>query len=221
MITITENGVTNVLPDDNKVLSKVVVDIDVATNNSGIEYTNILYNDDDTITFTDKDGIEHTMECEYIDDNPTSINYAGKDINLLYDGDLLVKIGETVVDFENVESSGGGGVEYTDIIYNEDNSITLTDRDGTEHTMVGTYEGEKLASATYDGKEIAIGYEDNKLIVGNTVVDLSDAKISVPAKNVEAVGIFATDIIVPTVTITNELKDNGIKVVGLSATNKE
>ena len=42
-----------------------------------------------------------------------------------------------------------------------------------------------------------------------------------PAKNVEAVGMFANDIIVPTVTIASELKDNSIEVVGLSVTDKE
>lgn len=72
-------------------------------------------------------------------------------------------------------STGGdsGGANYTSIVYNNDNTITLLDKDGTTHTMVCTYEDENLASVTYDGKEIAIGYEGDKLIVGNTMVDLS------------------------------------------------
>ena len=120
------------------------------------------------------------------------------------------------------QSSGAGGVEYTNIEYNEDNTITLTDKDGIDHKMVCTYDDtDTLVAVNYDGKAIELTYEGEDLIVGNTVVDLSNAKISVPAKNIEVVGMFATDIIVPTVTITNELKDNDIKVVGLSVTDKE
>jgi hypothetical protein len=75
--------------------------------------------------------------------------------------------------------SGGSGVSYTSITYNDDDTVTLIGTDGTEHTMVCTYEGEKLASVTYDDKQIAIGYEGEDLKnVGNTVVDLNDAKTS-------------------------------------------
>lgn len=70
--------------------------------------------------------------------------------------------------------SGGSGVSYTSITYNDDDTITLIDTDGTEHTMVCTYEGEKLASVTYGDKEISIGYEGEDLkSVGNTVIDLN------------------------------------------------
>jgi hypothetical protein len=68
---------------------------------------------------------------------------------------------------------GGGGVEYTDIDFNEDDTITLTDTDGKEHTMVCTYEGDRLVGVTYDGEEVIIDYKGDKLTVGNTVVDLS------------------------------------------------
>lgn len=77
-----------------------------------------------------------------------------------------------------LDIAGGNGTEYTSIVYNDDDTITLFDTDGTEHTMVCTYEDGVLTSVTYDDKQIAIVYEDNKLIVGNTVVDLKNAKTS-------------------------------------------
>ncbi|MBQ5678204.1 MAG: hypothetical protein IIV47_04990 [Clostridia bacterium] len=66
------------------------------------------------------------------------------------------------------------GASYTDITYNEDNTITLTEKDGTEHTMVCTYENDMLVSVTYDGKAIKLGYEGEELkSIGKTAVDLS------------------------------------------------
>lgn len=71
----------------------------------GADYTNIVYNEDDTITLTDKDGVEHTMECEYTDGKLTSVKYDGKKVNLTYDGDVLVKVGKTAVDMANAQTS--------------------------------------------------------------------------------------------------------------------
>ena len=71
----------------------------------GADYTNIVYNEDDTITLTDKDGVEHTMECEYTDGKLTSVKYDGKAVKLTYDGDVLVKVGKTAVDMANVPLS--------------------------------------------------------------------------------------------------------------------
>lgn len=67
----------------------------------------------------------------------------------------------------------GGGASYTDIVYNEDNTITLTDKDGTEHTMVCTYENSKLVGVTYDGRKIDLLYDGAWLDkVGRTDVNL-------------------------------------------------
>ncbi len=73
----------------------------IIINGKSIEYTDIVYNDDDTITLTDKDGVVHIMECEYEDGRLTSVSFDGKAIELTYDGDVLVKVGKTAVDMGN------------------------------------------------------------------------------------------------------------------------
>jgi hypothetical protein len=73
----------------------------INTDGGGVTYTGIVYNEDNTITLTDKDGVEHTMECEYTDGKLTSVKYDGKTVELVYDGDLLVKVGKTAVDVAN------------------------------------------------------------------------------------------------------------------------
>ena len=76
------------------------------------------------------------------------------------------------------EISGGGGVQYTDITYNEDNTITLTDKDGVEHTMSCTYEDGKLIGVTYDGKAVELTYNGEDLVeVGSTNINLSKTKM--------------------------------------------
>lgn len=71
----------------------------------GADYTNIVYNEDNTITLTDKDGVVYTMECEYTDGKLTSVKYDGKKVNLTYDDDVLVKVGKTAVDLGDAPSS--------------------------------------------------------------------------------------------------------------------
>ena len=74
-------------------------------------------------------------------------------------------------------TGGGGGVTYTSIVYNTDNTITLTDTDGVVHTMVCTYDGAgKLVSASYDNDGISLTYEGDVLVkVGGTAVDVGNA----------------------------------------------
>lgn len=67
----------------------------------GADYTNIVYNEDDTITLTDKDGVEHTMSCTYESGKLIDVTYDGKAVELTYDGDVLVSIGKTAVDMAN------------------------------------------------------------------------------------------------------------------------
>ena len=72
---------------------------------SGTEYTNIVYNEDNTITLTDKDGIVHTMSCTYEDGKLTGATYDGKAVELTYNGDVLTTVGKTVVDMSNAKST--------------------------------------------------------------------------------------------------------------------
>lgn len=87
-----KSGTTELLsPAD---MPQAILDI---VSGGGVTYTNIVYNEDDTITLTDKDGVIHTMECEYTDGKLTSVKYDGKAIELTYDGDVLIKVGKTAV----------------------------------------------------------------------------------------------------------------------------
>lgn len=83
----------------------------------GVIYESIVYNDDNTITLTDKDGNEHTMECEYTDGKLTSVKYDEREIILTYDGDLLDYVGETKVNLINAplstKGSGDSSLDHT------------------------------------------------------------------------------------------------------------
>lgn len=85
----------------------------IVGGDSGIEYTDITYNEDNTITLTDTGGVVHTMECEYTDGKLTSVKYDGKAVALTYDGDVLVKVGKTAVDLTNAQSSGIQPLDHT------------------------------------------------------------------------------------------------------------
>jgi hypothetical protein len=81
----------------------------------------------------------------------------------------------------NITGGGGSGdsIEYSAIVYNDDDTITLTDADGNEHIIVCEYDGDKLVGATYDGKAIELTYNDDSLVgIGGADVDLSNAPIS-------------------------------------------
>ena len=97
------------------------------SGSGGAEYTNIVYNDDNTITLTDTEGIEHTIECEYADGKLVSVNYNGTSVALEYDGDMLVSIDGVAIDMSNMPSSGGTE-ELEELI---DNSGVLDSTDGT------------------------------------------------------------------------------------------
>ena len=86
---------------------------------TGTEYTNIVYNEDNTVTLTDKDGIVHTMSCTYEDGKLTGVNYDGEAVELAYDGDVLVNVGKTAVDMGKAPSDGIDCAEAYDILSKE------------------------------------------------------------------------------------------------------
>ena len=91
--------------------------LDIVSGGGGIvestEYLSVIYNDDDTITLIDKDGITHTMVCTYEDGVLTSVTYDGKAINIGYKDDALNRVGNTAVDLANAKTSGGASLDYT------------------------------------------------------------------------------------------------------------
>lgn len=93
----------------------------------------------------------------------------------------LIPLAEMPQAILNIAGGGGSGdsIKYSDIVYNDDDTITLTDTDGNEHTIVCEYDGGKLVGATYDGKAIELTYNDDNLVgIGGTDIDLSNAPMS-------------------------------------------
>ena len=74
----------------------------------GTEYTNIVYNEDNTVTLTDKDGVAHTMSCTYEVGKLVDVTYDGKAVELTYNGDVLTTVGKTVVNMVNAPMTSGG-----------------------------------------------------------------------------------------------------------------
>ncbi len=73
-----------------------------------------------------------------------------------------------------ITGKSSGGVEYKNIIYNEDDTITLIDIYDVEHTISYIYEDDKLIGVTYDGEPIALTYENKNIVnIGETVIDFS------------------------------------------------
>lgn len=76
----------------------------------------------------------------------------------------------------DVSGGGAASVEYSSIIHNDDNTITLTETNGTEHTMACEYDGDKLISVTYDGETVELTYDGDVLVaIGGMSVDMSNA----------------------------------------------
>lgn len=82
-----------------------------------IEYTDVIYNDDDTITLIEKDGTEHVVTCIYDDNKMVGVSYDGNTINVAYEDDVLVGIGDTTIDMSGVPGSNGAAlnIAYGDI----------------------------------------------------------------------------------------------------------
>ena len=106
------------------------------------------------------------------------LNIIGNAIREKTGGKELIPLKEMASAILSIQ--GGGGVtesiEYADIVYNEDNTITLTETNGTIHTMACEYDGDKLISITYDGETIELTYDGDVLVaIGGMSVDMSNA----------------------------------------------
>ena len=100
-----KNGTTELIP----LAEMPQAILDIVSGSGGIAYTNIVYNEDDTITLTDTEGIEHTMECSYEDGKLVSVKYDGKSVALEYEGDVLVSVGGVEIDMSNAPCDKGNG----------------------------------------------------------------------------------------------------------------
>lgn len=104
-----KNGTTEPVPL--KDMPQAILDI---VSGGGVQYESIIYNEDNTITLTDKDGNEHTMGCEYSEEGKlVGISYDGEELELAYDGDTLVRVGGAMVDLANAQTSAFEPLDHT------------------------------------------------------------------------------------------------------------
>ncbi len=96
--------------------------------------------------------------------------------------DKGVELPETATTYEIMQGIGdvsSGGSQYTSIVYNEDNTVTLIDTGGVEHTMICEYTDGKLVTVSYDGKSVELTYDGDVLVnVGGTDIKLNSTEPS-------------------------------------------
>lgn len=144
---LAEKGI---MVNDNATTYEIMDKIADIVGNGGVEYESIVYNEDDSITLNDKDGIVHTIECEYINGKLTSVKYDGKVVKLTYEGDLLTKVGKTAVDL----------TEYISIIKEESGMVFFDMGDGFisgEPCSKMPFEKAKFYTVTIDGVDYRAG----------------------------------------------------------------
>lgn len=125
----------------------------------GVIYKSITYNEDNTITLVDTDGIVYEVDCTFENGKITSIARDNVDIKLTYDGDKLVAIDDSEVNFDFALANNR--FIYKSITYNEDNTITLIDQNDIAHTLVCVYDEGKLISLSLDGQELDFSYNED------------------------------------------------------------
>ena len=76
---------------------------------NGLVYTDLVYNDDGSITLTDDEGQEHIMECEYVDGRLEKVKIDGNILDAVYeeDADKLIKLGELNIEVGDYPSEIG------------------------------------------------------------------------------------------------------------------
>lgn len=161
---LTDKGIS--VPDTATTyeIMQSIADIVIGGGGSGISYTNIVYNDDNTITLTDTDGAEHTMVCEYTDGKITSVEFDGISIPLQYNESNLVKVGGVSVDVSNAPVSSGGGTEAIEQIIDE--SGVLEDTEGTVTEKV-----EQLIDLAEKGKNDTLKARLTNTLTEYTIMD--------------------------------------------------
>lgn len=94
--------------------------------------------------------------------SPPTLYPAPPDPDLITTYDIMAAI-------SMISSGGGGGIEYTSITCNEDNTITLVDVEGTTHNMSYSLTDGKITSITFDGTTMVLQYDGDALIKLNAI----------------------------------------------------
>ncbi len=168
---LTDKGVEVSADATTYEIMQSIADIVIGGGGSSISYTDIVYNDDNTITLTDTDGTEHTMVCEYTDGKLTSLKFDGKSVALKYEGDVLISVGGVSVDVSNAQVSGG-----------TEELETLIDESGvldTEGTVSVTEKVEQLIDKA-DVRNALIEHLNTTTYLGNTSLFQSYSRSYLP-----------------------------------------
>lgn len=137
---LTEKGVT--IPENATTYEIMTAIAEISdSGGGGVTYSSIIYNEDDTITLTDKEGVEHTMSCTYEDGKLIGVTYDGKKVNLTYDGDVLVKVGKTAVDMVNAPKEPKTTVKADSsasnlVLVDVSSEVVITSREITTNSSV-------------------------------------------------------------------------------------
>lgn len=87
-------------------ISELTSKIYEAISKQSFQFKSIKFNADNTATLTDKDNIQHTMECTYdADGKLTVISLDDRNISITYDGDELKRISYISVDLKNAPTN--------------------------------------------------------------------------------------------------------------------
>lgn len=129
---------------------------------NGPIYTDLVYNDDGSITLTDDEGQEHIMECEYVDGRLEKVKIGGNVLDAIYeeDTDKLIKLSDINIEVGDYPS------EIDSLESLIDNSGVLEDTEGTVTEKI-----EELIDKAKSGSSPSL--DENGIVTfgGNTTID--------------------------------------------------
>lgn len=153
-------------------LATIISELGAKMGDVDFWYKSITYNEDDTITLIDQNDVEHIIVCTYESGKMVKVTYDGAKLDLDFDGVPLIQISETEIDITNAPTVDE--TLYKSMVYNEDGTVTITDSDGTIHTMVCEYDDERVVGLTYDGEDIKMSFRNGNLVgVDEMEIDIS------------------------------------------------
>lgn len=81
-----------------------ILELSIGDGNS-VNYVKVIWNEDNTISFVDTDGITYLMDCKYEDDKITEVIYNNEKIGINYKNDDLILINDTEINLSGLFGS--------------------------------------------------------------------------------------------------------------------
>lgn len=100
-----------------------------SSGNNGPVYTDLVYNDDGSITLTDDEGQEHIVECEYVDGRLVKVKIDGNILDAVYEentdkliklGDINIEVGDYPSEIGNIENL----IDESGVLDNTEGTVT-------------------------------------------------------------------------------------------------